>query len=607
MWASMRRGWRSFTRWFNSLALSENTVLLAFGLGVGALSALGVVAFYSLIDAAYAFFFSTAANGFGVADPHVVRPVLTGAALTAAWWIMSRAGRGHDGLNIPDVQLAVARRGGHLPTRPALARTAASAVTIGGGGVAGSEGPVAVLGSAMGSFLGRAFHFGPSRVRILVAAGAAGGISAAFNAPLAGAFFALEQILGSLAVEAFAPVVVSSVTAGVISHAFFGDAPAFALPLDHAPPGELEVLAFYPFLGIVVALMGVLFVRVYFRTKDLVKESRVPPALLAAVGGTAVGALVLVSGGRLVGTGHLALPADLFGGMAWWGLLLLAFGGIVATSLTLSTGGSGGIFTPCLYVGAATGGAFGSLLAELFPAMGVNPAVYALVGMGGVTVAATDAPLTAVLLVFEITGDYAIVLPLMLTTVIAHLAARRIEPDSVYRGWLRRKGENIEKGADQDVLAGILVRDAYDPDPKVISEAASVSELLDHLEPGTQSDFPVVDRDLAVIGTVTVSELGRIARDRAELADVLLAADVANPVPTVTLDDSLLTAVRHMGTRGVSSLPVVDGEGGRLRGTIGREHVLAAYETAVAGEEGRGEAGGGTRGSARTPGAGRSP
>ena len=233
------RSWRQFTRWFNHLGLSENAVLLAFGLAVGALAALGVLGFYSLMDGAYVFFFDTVAGSLPGNDLDLYRPLLTAGALAGAWWIMRRPGRGYDGLNIPDVQLAVARRGGHLPVRPALARTAASAITIGGGGSAGSEGPVAVVGSTVGSFLGRVFRFGPARVRILVAAGAAGGISAAFNAPLAGAFFALEQVLGSLAAEAFAPVVVSSVTAAVLSHAFFGTSPALTAPVEHAVPGGL--------------------------------------------------------------------------------------------------------------------------------------------------------------------------------------------------------------------------------------------------------------------------------------------------------------------------------------------------------------------------------
>ena len=177
---------------------------------------------------------------------------------------MRGPGRGHEGLNIPDVQRAVAREGGRLPARPALARTAASAVTLGSGGAAGSEGPVAVLGAALASFLGSAFRFDPARTKVLVAAGAAAGISAAFNAPLAGAFFALEEILGSLAVGAFPSVVVASVVAAVVSHTFLGNNPAFPVPEEYGYALQREVLIFYPFLGVVAGLVAVLFVRVYF-------------------------------------------------------------------------------------------------------------------------------------------------------------------------------------------------------------------------------------------------------------------------------------------------------------------------------------------------------
>ena len=230
--AAARHAWDAFIRWFNGRGWSENAILLVFAVVIGTAGALGVVAFYKLIDLAFTVFYRWPAEGIPRLEQAVYRPLLTAAGLAAAWWIMRRFGRGHDGLNVPDVQLAVARRGGDIPTRPALARTAASAVTMGGGGSAGSEGPVAVLGSAIGSWLGRAFLFDPSRVRVLVGAGAAAGISAAFNAPLAGAFFALEEVLGSLAVGAFPPVVVSSVVAAIVSRTFFGNHPAFPIPED---------------------------------------------------------------------------------------------------------------------------------------------------------------------------------------------------------------------------------------------------------------------------------------------------------------------------------------------------------------------------------------
>lgn len=577
------RRWSAFVDWFGRRELSENGVLLGFAVAIGLLGALGVALFYGVMDGAFSLLYGSMAGRLP-GNFFVYRPLITAAGLAAAWWIMQRLGRGHDGLNIPDVQLAVARRGGHIPAGPAAARTTASAVTIGTGGSAGAEGPVAVMGATLGSFLGGAFRFEAERVKVLVGAGAAAGISAAFNAPLAGAFFALEQILGSLAVSAFPPVVVASVVAAVVSQSLLGAHPAFDVPLEHGAPLAREVLLLFPLLGVVTGLMGVVFIRAYYGTQGAVERLRLPAWLVPWIGGLAVGSVVLLSGELLVGSGHLALPGAVFARLAWWMLLLLALGKILATSLTLSAGGSGGVFTPCLYIGAATGGAFGVAAAQLFPDMVLYPEIYALVGMGAVVVAATDAPLTGILIVFEMTNDYAIVLPLMLTTVVSYLVARHVQRDSLYGVWLRRRGESIALGADQNVLSTLKVSDAFDPDPQVIGEAATVSQLLEHLGRGTQTHFPVVDPELRVVGMIGVNDLGTIAKEHAHLSHVLLAADVAVPVEPVRPDETLFEVTRRMGARGISTLPVADPETGRLLGLIDRGHVLAVYERVVAGQ-----------------------
>ena len=580
MRAALQRAWRAFIVWFDRRELSENSILLGFAVVIGVGAALGVVLFYRLIDLAYFLLIEWPSGWIDIVP--FWRPLLTAGGLALAFWVMRRFGRGNEGLNVPDVQLAVARRGGFLPFRPVLARTAASAITLGSGGSAGSEGPVAVLGSALGSVLGRVFRFNPERIRVLVAAGAAAGISAAFNAPLAGAFFALEEILGSLGVSAFPPVVVASVLAAVVSHAFFGNHPAFPVPEAYGWSHPVELLVFYPMLGLICAWVSVLFVRTYFGTGDFIQRTRIPPTLVPWIAGFLVGAIVLASGGILVGYGHLSVRLELFGRLPWYLLGLLVFGKILATSITLQGGGSGGVFTPSLYIGAGTGGALGSALAQLFPALALAPEAYALVGMGAVVAAATAAPITGILIVFEMTNDYAIVLPLMLATVIAYAVARRIEPDSLYSGWLRRRGEHIEHGAAQDVLAGIRVRDALDANPQVIGEDATVTQLMAHLDEAGQSEFPVVDAQARLRGMITVNELARVARDQAELSTVLVAADIAQPVETVGPDETLGVAIRRMGVRGAAALPVVDPDTGRLLGMVTRGHVLALYESAIA-------------------------
>lgn len=587
-----RTRWDRALAWLDRLGLDENAILLTFATVVGLAAAAGVVLFYRAIDLSYHVFYRWTAEVLPAGSLVLYRPLLTAVALAVAATVWRRTGGGSDGFTVPDVQLAVVRRGGHVPPTPTLGRTLASAITIGGGGSAGSEGPVAVLGAGAGSLVGRAFRFSAERTTVLVGAGTAAAIAAAFNAPLAGAFFALEEILGSFRVASFPPVVVASVVGAVVSRAVFGNHPAFPVPHEYGYALVTEVLVLFPLLGVLCGLVSALFVRVHFgigaAVATLRARHRVPAALVPWIAGALVGTLVLLSRGFLVGAGHLEIPLETFGRMAWWALLLLALGKIVVTAVTLQGGGSGGLFTPSLFVGAATGGAMGVALRALLPALPIAPAAYAIVGMGAVVAAATGAPITAILLVFEMTNDYAIVPPLMVSVVVCHVVARRLESDNLYSGWLRRRGEHLAHGADRDVLAGLTVADAFDRQAVTVGEGERVSTLLHHIGRVDQGVFPVLDDDGRVLGVLTTADLGAVARSDHALDDVVLAADVAQPIETVAPGDSLLDAVRRMGVRGMPALPVVDPTTERLVGVLHRGNVLAAYERGVAVDHGGG-------------------
>jgi len=224
----------------------------------------------------------------------------------------------------------------------------------------------------------------------------------------------------------------------------------------------------------------------------------------------------------------------------------------------------------------------GVALRGLFPGLPITPEAYAIVGMGALVAGATGAPITGILLVFEMTNDYALVIPLMVAVVVTQVVARRLERDNLYSGWLRRRGEHLEHGADRDVLAGLHVRDVYQRDAVVVREDARVADLLDHLGHRDQTQFPVVDGDGAFTGVLTVGELGQVARAGHTLGAVLMAADVAQPADTLAPDDSLLEAIRRMGVRGEGSLPVVDPITGRLLGVVTRSQILARYERTAA-------------------------
>lgn len=413
---------------------------LALAAVVGLLGALGVQLFFNLIDVANDFLVVRPMSALFPVGQWVVVPLLTGGALALAAWIMRRFGDGYDGLNVPDVSHAIRRTNGVLSGRQAVAKSVASAVTIGGGGSAGSEGPVAVLGAALGSLFARQLALRPSRVRVLVGAGSAAGISATFGAPLAGAFFALEEILRSSSTTAFAPVVVASVVSYASSLLLFGADAPFPQGLEYGYQFYREIFLFFPLLGVVTGLLAAFFVVLEDRVARARWRKKATWWALPWIGGIAVGLLIVAGRGFLTSRGHFTIDFDAIARLPWELLVLMAVGKILATVLTLNSGGSGGVFAPSLVAGAMIGMATGLLLGELLPSRPLTPGTYALAGMGSLVAAATGAPITAILLVFEISEDHAIIIPLMLSVVISVTVRRIFTRETLYSAWLLRTG-----------------------------------------------------------------------------------------------------------------------------------------------------------------------
>jgi CIC family chloride channel protein len=572
--------WARAVTWLERRDWDEGAVLMVFALGIGVATGLGVLGFYHLIDLAYGIFIVWLGSKLDVVAHAFYRPLLTALGLWAAWALVRRF-RLPDGQTVPDVQLAVAKRGGNVPVRPVAVRTLASAITLGSGGSAGSEGPTAVLGSAVGSAVGRALRFQPRRLKILVGCGAAAGISAAFNAPFAGAFFALEEVLGSFSTGAFGPVVVSSVAGALTVRPFLGSPPAFHIPA-YGAIRPLAVALLYPLLGVACGLWSALYTRTYFATADLFRRFPRAEWLRPVLGGLLVGLIVLSCGGLLVGNGHLAIPTQVFGGIAWYFLLALAVAKSVATVVTLGSGGSGGVFTPTLFIGAALGGSLGRLAEDLLPHFGLHAQAWGLVGMAGLVAGATRAPITAIFMVFEMTDDYGLVPPLMLVSVIAYATARRFAPHGLYDGWLERRGEHLAHGADRALMERLHARDALDAGAVIVPPDASLAEVIEAAGRTRQTTLPVVGEDRVLLGVITYDDLRQAMLDRGALADVLLAADLAEPTEVVTPADSLREALAKMNARAIDTIPVVDSEHHpRLVGVLSRADLLAAYERAL--------------------------
>ena len=384
----------------------------------------------------------------------IVLPALGGLVVGIIVHFFAREAKGH---GVPEVMEAIALRHGQIRKRVALAKIVASAVTIGSGGSVGREGPMVQIGSSIGSSVGQIFKVPTIHMRTMVGCGAAAGIAATFNAPIAGVLFALEIIIGDFGLMSFSPVVLSSVTATTISRYYLGDLPAFVIP-DYAIVSLWE-FALYPLLGIATAMAALLFIKVLYRLEDIFEKLRLPGWFKPCLGGALLGVVVIFFP-EAFGVGYGAMNLSLTNQMGGWMLLVLVFVKILATSITLGSGGSGGIFAPSLFMGAMLGGAFGCAVNALFPGVTAAPGAYALVAMGGMVAGTTYAPITAILIIFELTGSYSIILPLMITCILATVINSAVRRGSIYTTKLLRRGIDIMAGRARNVLESMLVSEA---------------------------------------------------------------------------------------------------------------------------------------------------
>jgi CIC family chloride channel protein len=566
----------AFVRALPRLGIDENTLLLIFALIIGTGVGLAVIVFYRLIDLAQAASLTAVGRLTGIGSLAIVVVVAAGLALVRL--MVRHAAGDSDGENVPDVMRAVAKRGGVIHAWPVAVKTAGAAFTIGTGGSVGAEGPVAVAGAALGSKIGRFFRSGPDRLRLLVACGAAAGISAAFNAPIAGVFFSLEKVIGSFGVSAFPPVLVASVIAAAISRAAFGDSPVIAIPREYGVGAPSELIL-YTLLGVATGLVAVLYTRMVYRSQDV----------LARIGGywrrvaiaaVVVGGLDVVFKADLWGRGHESLSIDLIGERTGLFLIGLALAKVLATSATLSAVRAGGVFTPALFIGATTGGGMAALARDYLPNLGIVPEAYALVGMAGLVAGSTHAPLTAIMIVFEMTSDYALILPLMLCGAVAYITARRLYPESIYSEWLKRRGETIQAGRDVNVLERLRVGDHFNDEPDTIRETATVPEIMQAISRSTQIEFPVLDDAGRLRGMITYDDLRAVLTEPDRFGPLVLAGDLASEHhERVTPVETLLTALHKVAARGSHEIPVVSSRHhDELLGVIGRKEILAAYD-----------------------------
>ena len=564
-------------RWVRRHAGGWGMVGLALAVGVG--SGAGAVAFRYLIRA---FTWVFAGHGTIGAGGHptnsqlpwlgifvvLVAPVVGGLVYGPLVSRFAPEARGH---GVPEVMLAVAELGGRIRPQVPLVKALASALCIGSGGSVGREGPIVQIGSALGSTLGQIARVPERRLRLLVACGAAGGIAATFNAPIAGVFFALEVILRDFQTEAFALVVLSSVTAAAIGRAVFGSAAFLSLPTFHVE--SVSDFPLYVLLGALAALVGVAFIRVLYGSEDLADRLwRGPQWLRPAAGGVLLGALLLGLP-QMYGVGYPVLEAAIRSHYMIGFLVLLLAGKVLATSLTIAIGGSGGVFAPSLFMGAMLGSLFGQGVHAVVPGLVMSPGAFGLVGMGAVFAAAARAPITAVLIIFELTGDYTIILPLMLAVVVAAALSGLITRDTIYTLKLRRRGIDIDHVGRADVLRRVSVGEAMRAPPEPVGAGIPLSDLAARISLGEDTTLPVVDDGGAFAGIVTADEVSRAITQSCDGR----IGGIAHPAPDLRADQTLEDAVVLLAESTDGGLPVLSPDGARLVGWLKQGDVLSAY------------------------------
>ena len=556
---------------------SEMAVLVTMAILVGLGGGFGAVVFRWLIDTVKAFSFNTLGIWLSFMGPYyvIIVPALGGLLVGPMIYFLAREAKGH---GVPEVMEAVALRGGRIRPIVVVVKSLASSICIGTGGSVGREGPIVQIGSALGSTLGQVFKLSDERVRNLVACGAAAGIAATFNAPIAGVFFALEVILGEFSMSNFSSVVIASVMASVIGRIFLGDAPAFPIP-PYSLVAPLELLL-YLALGAIAALVGVAFTRILYRFEDFFDAWRFPEYLKPVAGGLLVG-LLGFRFPHLFGVGYGAIEEALHNQLVLKSVLLLAGLKIVATSLTIGSGGSGGVFAPSLFIGSMTGAAFGLLVHDWLPTLTAAPAAYALVGMAAVFAAAARAPITAILIIFEMTQDYRIILPLMFATVVSTIIASRLDRESIYTLKLKRRGIDVTVRRDVDLMSTIRVEEAMTPISQMVTVRpdTSLRELARIFQETFHHGLAVVDGDGHLYGVVTLADLERIADSRlgGTVRDICTTR-----VRTAFPDETLRDALRHFGALDVGRIPVVDrADPQRVIGMLRRSDIIRAYSHAI--------------------------
>jgi CIC family chloride channel protein len=560
---------------FETIKSSQTLLLVTLAILVGLGSGVGVWLFKLTYNFLESIMFNTAGGWMAPVGKWtiVIIPVIGGLIVGLFNHFFLREEKVH---GTAAVMQSVALSGGRLFYQNAPAKAAASALSLGAGASVGPEDPAVQIGANFASMLGQVLRLTDERIKTLVAAGAGAAIAAAFNAPIAGVFFALELILGEISGNTLWLILVSAVVSSVFTQAVSGTAPAFAVPAYQFH--SIWEIPLYLLLGLIAGPLSALYANLLYKFQDLYSSWHIAEWIKPATAGCALGIAALFVP-QVLGTGYSVIQEILIKSDFTFGFLAaLVLAKLILTPLSLGSGFKGGVFAPSLFVGAALGGAFGMAAAYFFPGLGIDPRAFALVGMAAVLAGAVRAPLTAVILLFELTNDYRIILPLMFSVAVSLLVSQRIQRDSVYGIGLARHGIRLDRGRDVEVLDGIAVGEVMRQDTTAIHESDSLEKAANLLEKTRRHGLPVINARGKLVGILSLQDI-----DRAENKNVKVAEICTRDVVTAFPDETLSAALRRMSERDIGRLPVVAREDKqKLLGVLRRADVIHAYNLALA-------------------------
>lgn len=563
----MKRTPRKVHAWL-ARRLPEPLVLLLYAVLIGIVGGYGAVGFRKLIDL-FIWVFSLgqhALHPLGVVAI-ALAPVVGLLVVSIIVKTFAPEAKGH---GVPEVMAAIAENGSVIRPRVVLIKAIASALCIGSGGSVGREGPIVQIGSAFGSALGQYMGLPEQSLRLLLACGAGAGIAATFNAPIGGVLFATEVILGSFALQNFTAIVIASVVSASIGRIYLGNHPSF--PVLNYQLGAPDVFWIYVVLGVLAGLWSVFYIKALYGIEDWFDARKWPFWTKAILGGAIVG-IIGIWFPQIFGVGYPTVDAALANHIALWLLVSLLFLKLLATSVTIAAGGSGGVFSPGLYMGSMLGGAMGLIMMALFPHSGIDPRALAAIAMAGVFAGSAQAPVTSIIMLFEMTGDYAIILPLMITSVLSATIASMLSRETIYTMKLLRRGLDVVRKRDPDRMRAVTVGEALKDPGLTFADKVTVEDAWAQFAK-TNEWFALVRNERGVL-------LGSVARAKVleslslGQGDALVRTLLPQSMHRIDVTAPLSDALGRMNKLGVTYLLVCKAT--VPVGVIGSADIVRAY------------------------------